>query len=52
MEEIIEAAKKSYLHDFVMTLPDVSYAFLSFMTDDLDLQICRGSCYYGQLGIL
>lgn len=26
MQEIIEAAKKAYLHDFVMTLPDVSYA--------------------------
>ena len=24
MEEIIEAAKKAFLHDFVMTLPDVS----------------------------
>lgn len=24
MEEIIEASKKAYLHDFVMTLPDVS----------------------------
>lgn len=24
MEEIVEAAKKAYLHDFVMTLPDVS----------------------------
>lgn len=44
MEEIIEAAKKAYLHDFVMTLLDVSYAFLLFMTDDVDLQIYRGSC--------
>lgn len=24
MEEIVEAAKKAYLHEFVMTLPDVS----------------------------
>lgn len=24
MEEIVESAKKAYLHDFVMTLPDVS----------------------------
>lgn len=24
MEEIVEAAKKAFLHDFVMTLPDVS----------------------------
>lgn len=24
MEEIVDAAKKAYLHDFVMTLPDVS----------------------------
>lgn len=24
MEEIVEAAKKAYLHDFVMTLPNVS----------------------------
>ena len=28
MEEIIEAAKKAYLHDFVMTLPDVSGSIL------------------------
>lgn len=39
MEEIIEAAKKAYLHDFVMTLPDVSYAFQLLMTDYLDLQM-------------
>lgn len=24
MEEVIEASKKAYLHDFVMNLPDVS----------------------------
>lgn len=24
MEEVVEAAKKAHLHDFVMTLPDVS----------------------------
>ena len=24
MEEIVEASRKAYLHDFVMTLPDVS----------------------------
>lgn len=24
MEEVVEAAKKAYLHEFVMTLPDVS----------------------------
>lgn len=24
MEEVIEASKKAYLHDFVMSLPDVS----------------------------
>lgn len=24
MEEIVEAARKAYLHEFVMTLPDVS----------------------------
>lgn len=24
MEEIVEASKKAYLHDFVMTLPNVS----------------------------
>lgn len=24
MEEVIEASKKAYLHDFVMTLPEVS----------------------------
>lgn len=39
MQEIIEAAKKAYLHDFVMTLPDVSYAFLFIMTDNLNLRI-------------
>lgn len=39
MEEIIEAAKKAYLHDFVMTLPDVSYAFLFITADDLNSQI-------------
>ena len=31
MEEIVEAAKKAYLHDFVMTLPDVS-EILQIMT--------------------
>ena len=24
MEEVVEASKKAYLHDFVMSLPDVS----------------------------
>ncbi len=24
MEEVVESAKKAYLHDFVMTLPNVS----------------------------
>lgn len=27
MEEVIEASKKAYLHDFVMSLPDVSIIF-------------------------
>ena len=27
MEEIVNASKKAFLHDFVMTLPDVSYRF-------------------------
>lgn len=28
MEEVVEAAKKAHLHDFVMTLPDVSGTIL------------------------
>ena len=27
MEEIVHASKKAFLHDFVMTLPDVSHQF-------------------------
>lgn len=35
MEEIIEASKKAYLHDFVMTLPDVSNVFILITADSL-----------------
>lgn len=37
MEEIVEASKKAYLHDFVMTLPDVSNFFVSITADCLEL---------------
>ena len=33
MEETVEAARKAYLHDFVMTLPDVSRWLVGLCTD-------------------
>lgn len=41
MEEIIQASRKAYLHDFVMALPDVSNVFFSITPCGLGFHLLR-----------